>query len=324
MKRLFVCAVLLTTPSFAANARAADDPALAALEACRARLDPRADVGLERIQKRCPQLLPALRSSPWGDLLPLYLKDGETRDRRDEISAESLRELAELVRDSNREIVARRAPDVATLVPVLAGLGEQAQQGVTRWERFKRWIKDKLDRRDREDDVDSWLDDFGRKFETSEGVASLITIIGQWCVGLLLLLVIWTELRAVGLFGGTRRDRAREQAGEWRRRLQLTDVMSAPLADRPGMLLQLLGDALTRSRRLPSAAGLTAGALVRQAKLDSEQERAELEQVASAAEAVRFAPRQPEPEKLEGAVTAARSLLERLTRAGSTFRRTDR
>jgi hypothetical protein len=267
--------------------------------------------------------MPALRNAPWRDLLPLYLKEGEG-DRRDEISAQSLRELVELVRDSSRDTAARPAPDVANLAPVLAGLGEKGRQGATRWERFKRWIKDKLERHEREDDADSWLDQFGRQFETSEGVARFITIVGYWCMGLLLSFVIFTELRAAGLLGGARREAAREKAGEWRRRLQLADVMSAPLADRPGMLLQLLGEALTRSQRLPSAAGLTAGALVRQARLDSEQERAELEQVASAAEAVRFAPRQPEPEKLEGAVSAARSLLERLTSTGPGFRRSGR
>ena len=323
MRRLLVCLALLAAPTFS-NAAAKDDPALAALEACGARLDARTDVGLERIAKRCPQLLPALRSAPWADLLPLYLRTGDKHDRRDEISARSLRELAELVRDSKREIAPRSAPDVADLAPVLAGLGEKGQQGATRWERFKRWIKDKLEKHEREDDHDSWLGDFGRQFETSEGVARFITIVGYCCMGLLLAFVIFSELRAAGLFGGTRRDRAREKAGEWRRRLQLADVMAAPLADRPGLLLQLLGEALTRANRLQTAAGLTAGALVRQAKLESAEERAELEQVASTAEAVRFAPSQPDAGKLEGAVTAARSLLDKLTRTDPTLRRAGR
>ncbi|MDF3020365.1 MAG: hypothetical protein K0Q92_1668 [Steroidobacteraceae bacterium] len=323
MRRLLVCLALLAAPNFS-GAAATDDPALAALEACGARLDARTDVGLERIAKRCPQLLPALRSAPWADLLPLYLRTGDKHDRRDEISARSLRELAELVRDSKREIAPRSAPDVADLAPVLAGLGEKGQQGVTRWERFKRWIKDKLERHEREDDQDSWLGDFGRQFETSEGVAQFITIVGYCCMGLLLAFVIFSELRAAGLFGGRRRNGARDKAREWRRRLQLADVMAAPLADRPGLLLQLLGEALTRANRLRTAAGLTAGALVRQARLDSAEERAELEQVASTAEAVRFAPSQPDAGKLEGAVTAARSLLDKLTRADPATRRAGR
>ena len=88
--------------------------------------------------------------------------------------------------------------------------------------------------------------------------------------------------------------------------------MRAPLADRPGLLLKLLGEALTRAQRLPAAEGLTASALVRQARLE-DAERAQLEQVARTAEAVRYAPAAPADEKLEGAVSTARSLLEKLT-----------
>lgn len=325
MRTVLACLALTCLPLLGGEARAANDPALATLEACRARLDERSDVGLERIARRCPELLPALQSAPWGNMLP---KD--MRERRDEISAESLRELGELVREVNRGLASdadpaagalRRTPPVSRLAPVLAGLGEQGQQGVTRWERFKRWIKDKLERQEEEEDGDSWLDDFGQQFETSEGVARVITYAGYGCMALLVLLVVWSELRAAGLLGGVRAGGARGAASEWRRRLQLSDILSAPLAERPGLLLKLLGEVLTRSQRLPSAAGLTAGALVRRARLDSEQERAELEAVASAAEAVRFAPRPPESAQLEGAVSAARSLLDRLARAGAPFRR---
>jgi hypothetical protein len=289
-----------------------DDAALRTLEACRARLDARNDVGLARIEKRCPDLMPALHSASWGNLLP---KD--MRERRDEISAESLRELASLVRDANREVAAREAPDVAKLAPVLAGLGEQGQRGATRWERFKRWLQDKLERHDEDDDGDSWLKDLGRQFETSEGVARVISYTGYVALALLVMFVVWHELRAAGLLGGGRRAERAAQAADWRRRLQLTDVMAAPLAERPGLLLRLLGEMLTRTHRLPSAAGLTAGALARRARLDDDGERAELEAVAAAAEAVRYAPHRPADDQLEGAVASARSLLDKLARAGA-------
>lgn len=298
--------------------QAADDPALAILEACRARLDARNDVGLARIEKRCPELMPALQGAPWSKLLPV-----DMRDRRDDVSAASLRELAALVRDSNQQAAARRTPDLDKLAPVLAGLGAKGQEGATRWERFKRWLQAKIERRDKDaQDEDSWLDEFGREFETSEGVARVITYTGYGFMGLLVLFVIWSELRAAGLLGGTARNAARAQAGEWRRRLQLADVMNAPLAERPGLLLKLLGEALTRAQRLPAADGLTASALVRRAQLDSDEQRAELERVASAAEAVRYAPRPPETERLEGAVSAARALLERIARAKASSKRT--
>jgi hypothetical protein len=319
MRRLGLCALLMLC---AGVAPAAEDPALVILDACRARLDARVDVGLARIGKRCPELLPALRKAPWRNLLPLDMQDGGAGDRRDDISADSLRELAQLVRESNATNASRAAPDVARLEAVLAGLGEKGQEGASRWERFKRWLKEKM-QRERKEGEDSWLEKLGQEFETSEGVARVITYTGYALVGLLVLFVIWSELRAAGLFGGRRAADARAAAGAWRRRLQLTDVMQAPLAERPGLMLKLLGEALTRAQRLPAADGLTASALVRQATLE-DSERGELDQVARTAEAVRYAPASPADEKLEGAVTAARSLLEKLTRVKSGFWRAER
>ena len=306
MRILLACAATL----LAQVALAEEDPALAALDACRAKLDVRSDVGMERIEKRCPALMPALLSAPWSNLLPNGM-----RDRRDEVSAESLRALGELVRSANHPAL-RPAPGKDSLAPVLAELGEQGKQGATRWERFKRWLQEKLDRRgDEEDDEQSLLEDIGREFETSEGVARLITYLGYGLMSLLVMFVIWTELRAAGLFGGSARSTARiNRATEWRRKLLLADVMAAPLADRPGLLLKLLGEALTRANRLPAADGLSAGAMVRRAELDSDGERAELEQVAATAEAVRYGPSHPAPERLEGAVGSARALLAKFAR----------
>jgi hypothetical protein len=299
------------------TALAADDPALVALDTCRARLDARTDIGLERISKRCPELLRTLASAPWNDLLPQDLLE-----RRDEISAESLRELGQLIRSSERGVTARELPDIAKLAPVLAGLGEKGQQGATRWERFKQWLKDKFDRREEDKDEDSWLEKFGRQFETSEGVAKAITYIGYALMGLLVLYVIWSELRAAGLLGGQKDSRRAQEAAQWRRRLQLTDVMQAPLADRPGLMLKLLGEALTRAHRLPAADGLTAATLVRQAKLDTDDDRRALDSLARTADAVRYGPQQPEEEKLQGAVSTARSLLDKFALVkASLFRR---
>jgi hypothetical protein len=321
---LLAAAPLLAPAAFADDPAAleidlaalADDPALAALDACRARLDARSDVGMDRIEKRCPGLMTALQRAPWHNLLPSGL-----RDRRDEVSAESLRELGELVRAANRAVAKRPAPDADSLAPVLAELGERGQQGATRWERFKRWLQDKLERREEDDGKQSWLAEIGREFETSEGIARLITYTGYGFMGLLVMFVVWTELRAAGLFGGGARNDARgNRAMDWRRRLLLADVMAAPLAERPGMLLKLLGEALTRADRLPAAEGLTAAALVRCARLDSDAERAELERVAAAAEAVRYGPSPPAPDRLEGAVKSARALLDKFARL-ATFRR---
>jgi hypothetical protein len=293
----------------AGGAFAADDAALRVVEACRARLDPATDLGIERIQKRCPELLPALASAPWRDLLPQTL-----RERRDEISAESLRALAELVRKAGTAAKLRDAPSREKLEPVLAGLGAKGQEGATRWDRFKRWLKEKLENR-KDDDETSALEKWSRQFQTSEGIAQAITYAGYVMVGVLMLFVIWSELRAAGLLGRTRRGRgAGGPAAQWRRRLMLSDIAAAPLADRPGMLLRLLGEALTRAERLPAADGLTAATIVRRATLDSEQERAALAQIATTADTVRYGSNPPPEEQLEGTVNSAKALLERFAR----------
>jgi len=295
---------------FAGNVFSADDAALRAVESCRARLDARVDVGIERIQKRCPELLPALASAPWRDLLPRTM-----RERREEITAESLQALAELVRQSRAGAAMREAPSRERLAPVLADLDDQGEKGATRWERFKRWLKDKIENR-KEDDDSGWIDKLARQFKTSEGVARFITYTGYAMVGLLVGFVIWSELRAAGLFGGVRRVFARGSPAEWRRRLVLADVAKAPLAERPGLMLRLLGEALTRAQRLPAAHGLTASAIAERARLDSPDEREELRRVGATAETLRYAAAAPPDEAIESTVVTARALLERLARKG--------
>lgn len=303
MKRLLCLGMLMS-----GAALAADDAALRALDACRAKLDARADLGVEKVAQRCPDLFPALDRAPWRELLPHTM-----RERREQISADSLRALGELVRRSLHDDAQRKPPDAAQVAPVLAALGVEGQEGVTRWERFKKWLKDKYE--GRKDDRPGWADDLSRRLQTSEGIAQAITYAGYALVAALVFFVAWSELRAAGLFGGARGGAGRQREGaQWRRRLQLADVMSAPLSERPGMLLRLLGDALTRAHRLPAAAGLTAATIARRAELESPDERAELELVAGVADEVRYAPARPDDPRLESAVSRAQALLARIAR----------
>jgi hypothetical protein len=285
----------------------AQDTALRAVQACRARLDARVDVGIDRVSRRCPDLLPALEKAPWRNLLP-----GTLGERREEISAQSLRALEELVTHAMDAGTQRAAPDTRALAPVLAELGEQGKQGATRWERFKRWLKKKLD--DRPDDDAGWLAKWTRQFRGDAGIAELITYVGYALVVALTLLVVWQELRAAGIWGARRAARHSSPAAQWRRRLMLADVWSAPLAERPGMLLRLLGEALARAHRLPAAEGLTAAAIVRRARLDADADREALATLARTADQVRYAPQPPADPAIEGAVTAARELLRRVAR----------
>jgi hypothetical protein len=296
--------------ALAGGAGAADDAALRVVDACRARLDPRTDIGIERIQKRCPDLLPAIAAAPWHALVPPTL-----RERREELSAQSLRALSDLVRGANAGAPGA-APDVAQLAPVLAELGAHGQEGVTRWERFKRWLKEL--RNGRKDEKEGILTRWSRELTTSEGVARIISYVGYTLLAVLAGSVVWAELRAAGLFNARRRAAARNgPEAQWRRRLMLADVAAAPLAERPGMLLRLLGEALTRSHRLPAAEGLTAGAIARRARLDTDEDRAGLAEVARASDDIRYAGRVPPAADLEATVERAKSLLAKFARLGS-------
>jgi hypothetical protein len=95
----------------------------------------------------------------------------------------------------------------------------------------------------------------------------------------------------------------------------LADVFAAPLIERPGMLLTLLGEALAREQRLPAADGLTAAAIVRRARLDAASDREALAHVARTAEQVRYAGQSPADDALEGAVSDGRGLLGRIGNA---------
>ena len=293
--------------AFVGLASAADDPALRIVDACRAKLDARSDLGLERVQRRCPELLPAIDRAPWRGLLPKSLK-------QEDISADSLRALAELVRQSQTRLPAAVTLDDGELARSLAALGEQGQAGATRWERLKRWIKARFETR-KTDDKSGWIEKLAKRIRTSEGLVDVITYLGYAAVALLVFYVIFAELRAAGLFGGWRRAAARRSpAAEWRRRLMLADVGAAPLAERPGMLLRLLGEALTRAHRLPAADGLTANAIVRRAEI-LDEERAELARVARVAEAARYAPSRPDDASLEESIGVAKSLLTRFAKS---------
>ena len=306
MRRVVAVALL----AFAGGAFAADDAALRVVEACRARLDARTDIGIERIQKRCPDLLPAIAAAPWHALVPATL-----RERREELSADSLGALAQLIRGANASVASRESPDLARLAPVLAELGATGQQGATRWERFKRWLKDL--RSGRKDGDEGWLTRWSRELTTSEGVARIISYIGYALLTALALFVVGAELRAAGLFSARRRAASRNSPeAQWRRRLMLADVNAAPLAERPGMLLRLLGEALSRAQRLPAADGLTAGAIARRAQLDAEADRAALSQIATVSDEVRYADRVPPAGDLERTVDTARSLLARIAKSG--------
>src|SRR5690606_37586249 len=135
MKALVALAWLALAPAAFAQSEA-DDQALAAVEACIARLDPAVDVGYERIARRCPDLARSLERSGWAAWLPPGWKES-----RNDLSAGSLEELKTLAARELATPVPAHRPSVKRLDEVLAGLGQRTEERGGLWARFKQWVR---------------------------------------------------------------------------------------------------------------------------------------------------------------------------------------
>ncbi len=200
-----------------------------------------------------------LRVVPWNNLLPLEMNGGVTRDgrggrdRREEISAAEparARRAGALVEarsakrdapdDRQARAGARRARREGPAGRHALGALQALAQGQVRSARRKTRTRNSLAR-----GVRPPVRDQRRRGQVhhlhrlrADGPARAVRHLAR-------------ELRAAGLFGGSdAMAHAAQAAAQWRRRLQLTDVLAAPLSERPGLLLKLLGEALTRAHRL--------------------------------------------------------------------------
>src|SRR5262245_43521619 len=163
MRALVLAALLILAAPGAARAAVAPD-ALAAIDACIARLDVQLDVGYERIARRCPDLASALEQSGWAAWLPQGWKES-----RNDLSAGSLQELRALV---SRELATRAAahtPSVERLKEILADMGSTGQQRSGVWTRFKKWVRSLFERAGRQDD-EGWLSRLVSRVGVSDAV----------------------------------------------------------------------------------------------------------------------------------------------------------
>jgi len=204
MRRLLCAALLvLVSPLWAAEP---DSLAAArkAIDDCTPHLDAQVDVGFDRIAARCPDLARALEQSAVEQWLPQGWK--ETRNN---LSVGSLTELRSLV---DRELATRatsRKPRVEKLSEVLVGLGDQRRASNGTWTRFKRWLRDLLERRDA-DDHEGWFDRMVHKVGLSDAIGEIVTYVSLAVMVVLALIVVLNELRAAGLLGRRARVAANE------------------------------------------------------------------------------------------------------------------
>jgi hypothetical protein len=307
--RWLLCAVLLV---LAAPLQSAEPDSLAvarkAIDDCTPRLDPQVDVGFERVAALCPGLARALEQSGVEEWLPRGWK--ETRNN---LSAGSLTELRSLVARELATHASGRKPRAEKLGQVLAGLSPDHRASNGTWLRFKRWLRELLERRDRERRED-WFDQMVHRVGLSDAIGEIVTYVALGLMVVLALTVVLNELRAAGLLGRRARannaDERDERVVSARPVPTLRDVERAAPRERPRLLLELIASRLTALHRLPPAAAMTVRELSACANLDAAQDRERLIVLAATAERARYAESAVPADALDSAYTRGRELLD--------------
>jgi hypothetical protein len=305
--RLLLCAALLVLVApLRAQEPAAQEPAVA-IDDCIARLDPLVDIGFDRISVRCPDLARTLEQSGIAEWLPQGWKES-----RNNLSAGSLAELRRVLERETATRPSERVPRVEALNDVLATLGDTRKQSSGVWSRFKRWVRDLMERKDRPQN-ESWFDHMVSRVGISATLRELITYVALGAMVVLAVIVVLNELKAAGLLG-------RRGAGAKHKSLPLNaslrpvpslgEIERASLIERPRMLLELISAKLTALRRLPPASALTVRELAKSVVLPDAEDRQRLSQLALTAERARYAESGVPAETLESALEQGRELLK--------------
>ena len=286
--------------------------AMANIDSCVARLAPPLDIGYDRIAARCPDLVRQLEAGPWAPWQPRGWKESGN-----DLSAGSLKELrASVARESgSRDSRLAKVPDVRSLQPILATLADN--RDATGWSRFKSWLRSILERREQPTD-ESWFSRMVSHVGISQSVIRVVTSAALAVVVIMAGTIVVNELRATGLFGwrGSAARKRRSRNAGATSSLSWSDVEQAQPRDRPRMLLDLIVRRLIDRGSLPPAGALTVRELTRAARLPEAADRSRLEDLALAAERVRFSRADLQTEALEEPVAGGRVLLNRLEAGG--------
>jgi hypothetical protein len=315
-KSLPACLVVVATGAAAqipnqlakADARltASAEAVVEAIEACRTRLDPQIDIGYERIAARCPDLARRLEQNSFAAWLPEGWKDAGNN-----LSAGSLGELGVLIQREIATQSSRPAPSVQHLPNVLAEIGQSARQRDGLLKRIRLWLHKVLP--STEEPADSgWISRMVSRIGLSQTLIELVSAIALIVVIGLSALILTNELRAARFLRKRRRREASEattpipaasSALTWQ------DVDQAEYRDKPRILLALLIERLTQTRRLPPAHSLTARELTRSAKLPERDDYERLAYVALTAERIKYAAGTAQPAEIDAAIAGGRELL---------------
>lgn len=255
-------------------------------------------VGLTDLESECPGLTRALEDAGY---LPLL-----STAERDALDTYGLSDL--LAVDNWYRQPEARDVDVATLDPILDSLrAEEPERAPGLLEQFQHWLRSLFDRQ--QSDPDNWLQRWLDELDVSEKVVRTILLVAIAVLLVMVVGVIYNELRAAGLLrqrpvvqDDALKDGVSSASGD-------ASDLDALSADRKAsMLLRMLVATLVRSGRLRTERGLTYRELSARATFDDAQQRESFRRVASLAERTVYGGRELTAEEVEPVVAIARAL----------------
>lgn len=300
MRSVVFLVLLAVAPAVWCQTAGPDErPSIAFIEKCSNTADEDA-VGLEALEDECPGLTQALDESGYLALLPTA--------SRDELNVIQLLELLRVSYGYDRE--APRNVAVDSLGPILDSLRTQAPERPLTWfERFKRWLRAKLESRG--SDSDNWLSRWLDDVDVPDAVARGILFASIGLIVVLTIVVIVNELRAAGVFRRRRRSQDADMilagiasAGAD----DVADIDALPADRKISVLLRMLVTTLVQSGRLRAERSLTHRELCTRAAFDDAQQRESFRRVAALAERTVYGIGEVPAEEVEPIVAAARAL----------------
>jgi hypothetical protein len=269
--------------------------------------------GLENLETPCPGIEHALVELGYSPFL--------SERQLDELSIYSLSDLQQLA----GRYVERPAPGgipTDSLAPILESLDAQrrAEQPLTLFARFKRWLRETFG--PRQDPSDSWLSRWLEKIDVPETVTRVIVYVLIALVNILALAVLINELRAAGILRSTETRRKQStSAGDAMhatKELTLADLDATSPIKRPSMLLRILVATLVKRGRLRAERSLTHRELVARVSLDDAAQRESFSHLSKLSERTVYGNARVSPDEIDRVVQAGRELMAQIAASAAT------
>jgi hypothetical protein len=263
----------------------AQSAARAAIGDCERSIDGQ-PTGMTELEKRCPQLGPALQAA---QLTALIIDS--SKERLDQQSLAQLQKLLHAARGP--------APAVSALTPILRSAEIGTTTSRTWWQRLWDWLLDRLSAKRQQDAGNSWFDAMVRTLAGAQWLWKAIIWGTFIALPIAVIVIVIREVRAMG--GRSSDDPKRLEAAQWvgLTQSQLAVLRRMPLAQRPAQLFALLIARLVAADRLPPDRSLTHREVVRRALLDDAEQHRFIESLAQLSERQLYAGAATTPDGIE-------------------------